>query len=262
MRWIIEAKSPDVELDLDSIEQAYTYANHPEVRAVYFVISNGKRLIVFQTNQGPNSKPIIDFPYDELEEKYKVIEGLLSPSSILRDHPNIEPDLGEPIGNGLRSVVRITNGLISYFGSSVNLPAINEMNTGISEGAVERDENGKLVAFLNTVAPTRSMQDLNQRLGLISFEMYSEDSCFSNDPENPTVFRSQQSVTLPAGEQILDINTWKQVTILQNIHCTVITEASGHLEGNKFHGSFISIMNYPALRQQIKLHGKYEMFVA
>lgn len=261
VRWIIEAKSPDAELDLESIEQAYTYANHPEVRAVYFVLSNGKKLVVFQTNQGPNSNPLIDFSYDELENKYKILEGLLSPASILRDHPSIELDLREPIGNGLRSVVRITNGLISYFGSSVNIPAINEMNTSISDGAVERDENGQLVAYLNTVAPTRSMQNLNQRLGLTSFEMYSDDSFISNDPASPTIFKSEQSITLPVGERILDINSWKQITIPHNIKCNVITQARGHLENNKFHGSFVSIMNFLDPPQQIKLNGKYEMFV-
>lgn len=29
VRWIIEAKAPDVEIDTDAIEQAFTYANHP-----------------------------------------------------------------------------------------------------------------------------------------------------------------------------------------------------------------------------------------
>src|SRR5690606_15162772 len=52
VRWVIEAKSPDVEIDFDSVEQAYTYANHPEIRAVYFALCNGKRFVVFQTNLG------------------------------------------------------------------------------------------------------------------------------------------------------------------------------------------------------------------
>lgn len=262
VRWIIEAKSPDNELDLDSIEQAYTYANHPEVRAVYFVLCNGKKLIVFRTNQGPNAKPLVDLSYDELENNYKMLEGLLSPISILRDNPNIEPDLGEPIANGLRSVVRITNGLISYFDSSINIPAINEMNIAISEGAVERDEDGRLVAYLNTIALTRSMQNLNQKLGLSAFEMYSDDSFLSSDPTSPTIFKSKQSIIIPVGEQILDINSWKQITFPYNIHCNVTTQASGHLENNKFHGSFVSIMSYSDSGQQIRLNGKYEMFLA
>lgn len=42
VRWIIEAKPP-VEVTLNDVEQAYTYANHPEVRAVYFCLINGLR---------------------------------------------------------------------------------------------------------------------------------------------------------------------------------------------------------------------------
>ena len=40
---------------LDVIEQAGTYSNHPEVRAIYFVISNGRTLTVFRTTDGPNA---------------------------------------------------------------------------------------------------------------------------------------------------------------------------------------------------------------
>jgi hypothetical protein len=35
VQWIIEAK-PAQDITINDIEQAYTYANHPEVRAVYF----------------------------------------------------------------------------------------------------------------------------------------------------------------------------------------------------------------------------------
>lgn len=262
VRWVIEAKAPDVEIDIDSIEQAYTYANHPEIRAIYFSLSNGKRFLVFQTNKGPESKPLLDLAYEELEEKYQTISNLLSPSSILRDHPDIKLDIGPPIGVGLRSVVRITNGIISYHGSSINLPALKELQAGISGGAVERDEEGHLVVFLNTVAPTRSMQNLNHRLGLSSFEMYSSDSFISSDPSIPTVFRGDQTITLPAGERFLDINSWEEVTIPMNITVRVITEASGHLERNRFYGNFGSLMVYQGSNQQIRLEGKYEMFVA
>ncbi len=262
VRWVIEAKAPDVEIDIDSIEQAYTYANHPEVRAVYFCLSNGKKFLIFQTNKGPESAPLLDLAYEELEDKYQIISNLLSPNSILRDHPNIERDIGNPIGEGLRSVARITNGVISYHGNSINLPALREMQTSISGGAVERDEEGRLVAFLTTISPTRSMQNLNQRLGLTSFEMYCSDSYISNDPSIPTVFRGDQTITLPAGEQLLDINSWQEVTIPMNISCRIITEASGHLEHGRFYGDFISVMDYQGLDQQIRLNGQFEMFIA
>lgn len=262
VRWVIEAKSPDVEIDFDSVEQAYTYANHPEIRAVYFALCNGKRFVVFQTNLGPEADSLLDLTFDELQDKYQIIENLLSPHSILRDHPILERDIGLPIGQGLRSVVRITNGVISYSGNSVNLPALRELQTGISGGAVERNENGQMVAFLNTVAPTRSMQLLNQRLGLTSFEMVSEDKCISNDSKKPTVFIGGQTVVLPAGERLLDINSWQEVVIPTNIVCRVQTQASGYLEANRFHGDFFSIMHYQNVNQRITLSGKYEIYVA
>ena len=262
VRWVIEAKAPDVEIDIDTIEQAFTYANHPEVRAVYFALSNGKKLIVFQTNRGPESDPILSITYDQLYSQYQSISSLLSPISILRDHQEIEADLGNPIGDGLRSVVRITNGIISYHGSSVNIPALREMQIGISSGAVERDENNHLVAYLTTVAPTRSMQNLNQRLGLTSFEMYSQDSYISSAPFVPTVFRGDQTITLPAGESLLDINSWQEVQLPINITCRVLTEASGHLENNRFFGSFSPSMHYQNVNQRVGLHGQFEIFVA
>ncbi|MEJ2436835.1 MAG: type I restriction enzyme HsdR N-terminal domain-containing protein [Sulfurovaceae bacterium] len=263
VRWVIEAKAPDVKLDLDAIEQAYTYANHPEVRAVYFSLCNGKEFLVFQTNQGPKHKPILDLVYEKLEDKYRIIANLLSPNSIIRDHPNIEIDIGHPIGNGLRSVARVTHGIISYCENSIKIPALEEMQISISGGAVERDEKNRLVAFLNTIAPTTSMQNLNERLGLASFEIYSNDDSISSNPSSPTVFSSNQTIILPAGERLLDINSWQEVTIPRNITCEVTTKASGYLEKNRFHGDFVSIMNYDqGINQSIKLSGKFEIFVA
>lgn len=262
VRWVIEAKAPQVEIDVDTVEQAYTYANHPEVRAVYFSLSNGRRLVVFQTNRGPKSEPVLDLSYDEFENKYKIIESLLSPSSILNNNPKANLDIGTPIGKGLRSVVRITNGVISYHGNSLNIPALREMQTTISGGAVERDEKGSLVAFLNTIAPTRSMQNLNKKLGLSSFEMFSNDIRISSDTSKPTIFRSEQTITIPAGEKLLDINSWEEITLPINMICKVISQASGHLEDNKFYGDFISSMEFHNMAKPINLNGKYEIYVA
>ena len=48
-RWVLEAKAPGIEIDIDSIEQAWTYANHADVRVVYFALCNGLELQVFAT---------------------------------------------------------------------------------------------------------------------------------------------------------------------------------------------------------------------
>jgi hypothetical protein len=129
----------------------------------------------------------------------------LGPGAIVRDHPKIEIDIGIPLGPGLRSVVRISNGLIRYQQNSLNNRVLNEMQIGITKGAVERDENGRMVAYLKTHGPSQSLQELNKRLGLSSFEMTSNHDKMSTNSQSPTTFMYDQTVILPAGETLLDL---------------------------------------------------------
>ena len=262
VRWVIEAKAPDVAIDVDAIEQAYTYANHPEVRAVYFVLCNGRTLIIYQTNMGPTAQKILELKYEDFDAHFHKLSNLLSPTSIISNHPQVVPDPGIPIGNGLRSVARVTNGLIGYHSSSINMPALTQMQTSIFGGGIERDENGHLVALFTTIAPTRSIQQLNERLGLTKIEMFSQDSCIPSDKLKPTIFRLDQTATFPEGERLLDINTWQEVQLPCNMTCRVIAEASGYLEKNRFFGTFNSDLDYKNLNQQISLKGTFEIFVA
>lgn len=262
VRWVIEAKAPDVEIDIDAIEQAWSYANHAEIRAIYFVLSNGKTLQIFQTNQGPNAGPLFSITYEKLEEKLPTIKNILSPEAMLRDYPEILPDLAKPLGVGLRSFVRITNGLIKYDHNSLGLRALNELQVGIAEGAIERDEEERMVAFFRTTGPSRSLQELNDRLGLSTVEMVSTDSTLSTDPENLTIFIFKNSVVFPAGEKLLDINTWKSIILPTNLTCHVVAEAHGLLDGHKFFGKFITRMNYPEAQVIVDIFGYFELFLA
>lgn len=262
VRWVIEAKAPDVEIDVDAIEQAWSYANHAEIRAVFFVLSNGRSLLIFQTNQGPNSGPIFSATYDELDEKLPHIMNILSPEAILRDHPSITPDLGKPLGPGLRSFVRITNGLIKYENNTLGLRVLSELQTGIAEGAIERDEDGRMVAYVRTTGPSRSLQELNERLGLSTFEMVSPDSIISTDPDKPTTFIYKKTVILPAGEELLDLNTWKNVVLPMNISCYVVAEAQGFLDGHRFTGKFKTRMTYLEPKVVVDMAGSFDAFLA
>ena len=62
VRWVIEAKSPDAAIGLESEEQSWSYANHPEIRAVYFCLANGKEFKIFQTNRGPEAPRGLSVP--------------------------------------------------------------------------------------------------------------------------------------------------------------------------------------------------------
>lgn len=262
VRWVVEAKAPAASIDIDVVEQAWTYANHPEVRAVYFTLCNGPMTEIYQTNHGPQAKPILTIPYGDLEAQLGRIADVLGPQALLRDFPKKDVAPLDPIGPGLRPVVRIANGLIQYDRNSLGSPALNELQSSIAEGAVERDENGCLVAWLRTVAPMRSFQELNERLGLTSFEMLSSDRYLSIDPQKPTTFENRQTVTLPAGEKIFDISRGQYMTLQTNLICDTETRAQGVLHGLVFTGRFWSQLRYQNLGATIVLEGRFEIHLA
>lgn len=239
VRWVVEAKAPAVPIGLEEIEQAWSYANHPEVRAVYFVLCNGHSFQVFQTNLSPNTSPILSLSYNELRENYTQLKDLLSPEAILRDHSQYMVDLSPPLGPGLRSVARISSGWIRYDRNNLSHRALNEIQIAIRCGAVQRDENGKLAVYLETLAPFRAFQELNERLGLTSFEMTSSDGNLSTDPTQPTEFVNSQTIVFPAGAKLLDINTWSEIVLPCNLECKTSTIARGILEKHVFSGRFL-----------------------
>jgi len=262
VRWVIEAKAPSCAIDADEIEQAWTYANHPEIRAVYFSLCNGKHLLIYQTNRGAESPPILSIDYEQLSDQITmgVLQNLLSPEAVLKDHPAQVIDINPALGPGLRSIARITGGHIHYEKCSFPMPALEALQISITSGAVERDSENRMVVFLETHAPTRSFQELNERMGLATVELVSIDSYISTDPITPTRFTSSKSVIFPAGEELLDMNTWKIVRLPNNMFISLSASATGVLEENKFYGTVLNNMvinnSYP-----ISLEGQFCLYV-
>jgi len=261
INWVIEAKSPSCNIDKNVVEQAYSYANHPEIRATYFVLCNGKKFQVYMTNRGPNYEAILDLEYIDFNDSFEKISNLLSPKSLLRDFPDMKINLGEPLGDNLRSIARINSGIISYLGNNLNIPALSEMQTSILNGVLERNEEGNLVCVFETVAPSRSLQELNKKIGLDKFRAYSKDSVLSNSKERLTSFYVNERVTLAQGEKILNISSWQEIVLPMNIHCQVETIASGYLNNGIFQGEFKTKMDYEQL-QKIELYGRFEIYLS
>lgn len=263
VRWVIEAKAPSCALDIDDIEQCWTYANHPEVRAVYFVMCNGLKLSIFQTNGGPNVEPIFSLTFEQLQEaaQREILFGILSPQAVLRDHPRVTVDTNIPLAAGLRSVARITNGYIRYDKCTVPMPAIAELQVTIIGGAIERDERNGLVAYLESQAPTRTIQAFIERMGLSIFEMSSSANTLSTDMANPTTFVYEAGIIFPEGEELHDLNTWQVVTLQRNVHVRINARAMGALVGNCFAGTFRNDTVYDE-RFPVSFEGHFCLFLA
>lgn len=261
-RWVIEAKAPEVALAQNEVEQAWSYANHPEVRAIYFALCNGRQLVVHRTVFAPTAPPTLSLPYERFEADWPLLESLLLPASLRRDFPNVEPEIGDPIAPGLRSLARITNGVIRYERSSIPVRALTEMQHSIRDGAVERDEKGQLVAFLRTSGPSRSIQALNERLGLDAFEMVCADQQISCDSAAPSRFVYESTVRIPAGEKLLDISTWQEVVLPAPITCAIRAEAIGSYKSGLFSGNFSTTMTYQGIPMRVAMSGTFEVHLA
>jgi hypothetical protein len=138
--WVIEAKAPDElvdpSVDPDAIEQAYTYSKHPEVRAVLFVVCNGRELRIFQTDLHPAKAELLRVTADEIATRWVEISNLLSPEQMKRRWPRIEIDTGRPLGMGLGSTARVTGGHIHYLTNSRRIPQLADVIISITEGTI------------------------------------------------------------------------------------------------------------------------------
>jgi DNA modification methylase len=77
--WILDAKAPDESIESgQNVEQAYSYAIHPEIRAKVFALCNGRELIVFQIDQ---TEPVFYAHLSEIGGHFYRIYELLSPQA-------------------------------------------------------------------------------------------------------------------------------------------------------------------------------------
>ena len=262
IRWVIESKPPNAEISIDDTEQAYTYANHPEIRAALFCICNGYELRAYQTNLGPDATPRLCVPYSVFNERFDEIENLLSPASIRREFPTHIVDTGKPLGPGLRSIARITGGYIKYAENNWNLPTLRNMIVAVTGGSVERNENGQMIASVKTLSHFESFQKLNEKLGLDYIEAISRDDSISTDLRNPTKFVSTRRITIPQGEKVLDLLTWKEVVIPSNIIFDTETIAEGVLKNQVFSGKFYLRVVISGLPKPLETGGEFVLHIA
>lgn len=259
-RWTIEAKSPNEEITIDDVEQAFSYARHPEVKAIYYCLCNGRELRVYQTESAPNVEPILSMRFEEYKDE-SALENLLAPSALIKNHPMVKLDFGQPLGKNLGSLIRITGGHIIFDRSEPVFPAFIGYTVFITGGAVQRDQRG-LIALLNSLSPFEPLQKLNERLGLTNFEVYSADSALSSNADKPTTFRSTRAVLFAKGEKLYDFTQAVEVILPHNITCEFETVAQGVLHESIFEGVFQVRYHYLELNFSLSFDGKFKINVA
>lgn len=90
---VLDAKSPSESVTSPAnVQQAYSYAIHPEVRVHHFALCNGKRLGFYSVEK---AEPLFNIPYEEFETRWNEIERHLAPKYLLKPElRNFKPDFG------------------------------------------------------------------------------------------------------------------------------------------------------------------------
>jgi hypothetical protein len=257
-RWVVEAKASNVPITIEEVEQAFTYAFHPAIRAIYFCLCNGHEFHIYQTHLGPEAAPIFTTTYERLNDDFQAIENTLAPESIKRDWKSQTVDIGKPIGIGLRSLVKITGGYIEYQTNSMNNHVLNGLLNTITGGSIYRNEEGKLACYIVTLSSHAIFQKFNERFDLHRMSLASNDSQLSVDADQPTVFTSIRDAVIPRGERTLDIATGNSVVIPFDIPMQVITTGTGILAGEKFSGRFHATFDVQQPRRTMEVEGHFE----
>lgn len=125
--WIFEAKSPTEEItDAKHIEQAYSYAIHPEIRVNYFALCNGHHFSLYNISR---PKPLFHFSLRAVDLYSSMLKELLSPTNVFT-YPDkaLIKDLGLHIkrlgfkssdailiiGSNPLSIIKYNDNLFSY----------------------------------------------------------------------------------------------------------------------------------------------------
>jgi len=91
--WILDAKSPTESITKSAhVEQAYSYAIHPEVRVKLFALCNGLEFALFHIEK---FEPILKFTMKELPIYWETLKQILVPKNVfVNDALILKKDLG------------------------------------------------------------------------------------------------------------------------------------------------------------------------
>ncbi|MGD0860388.1 MAG: type I restriction enzyme HsdR N-terminal domain-containing protein [Terracidiphilus sp.] len=239
-RWVVEVKSPSKELSQDVVEQAHTYAMHPEIAASFFLITNGRKFRLYETAKLERAALEWNFEDEDKEESLLRLSNVLSPSAFRTRAKITLIDPGKPLGKGLASRLRIIGGQITndeYGGNHPLIPvkSANGLSLPVTGGYVTRAEDkrimghvlvGKAVAFIP-----------NSAMGIPdSYDFFSATDYLSDDLERPTIFQNFVTGIVPAGSTF-DLPGVQRVPMPFGWSYTQFTEAVGFVKGDRFVGT-------------------------
>lgn len=247
-RWVVEVKASTVTIDQDAVEQAHTYAAHPEVNALFFLLTNGNEFRLYKTSS--LSAPLMAWAYEDLPSMFMAILNLVGPDAIKRRAKLFEPDQGKPLAPGIASNVRVVGGFVEYTDHASDHPLVsaedvNGLRLPITGGFVGRSDDGRIHALVKVAEAAPLMKELRAFLtSAEGYDFYCSEEYISTDIENPTIFQNFYSSHVPAGT-VITIPGLGKVAMPFGFQASATTEAIGFISDDKFCGTME--LNYTLL---------------
>lgn len=239
-RWVVEVKAPKEDLSQDVVEQAHTYAAHPEVAALFFLVTNGRENRLYRTSS--LTQPLLTWEWADIEEIFLALQNLVGPEAIQRKMKLLEADKGKPLAKGVSSNARIVGGYVRYEDHVSNLPLfqadhINGVELPVTGGEAKRQDDGRIYAVVKLARSAQIVGELAQLLGRDDvFEFHTSADYISTDSAAPTIFQNIFDRTIPAGAEFMIAGLGK-MQMPFGFRCVASTEAIGFVEGEIFKGT-------------------------
>jgi len=138
--WILDAKGPKELIHKGvNVEQAFSYAIHPDVRAFTYALCNGHNLVAFSINR---SHPVLDIPLQDLAKHLDLLKQTLSPMAFIDPvRLKYKPDFGlycHKLG--------ITGSVAQHF-YGIGVPSISKLNDSMYSAFLNIQANGDWFAL-------------------------------------------------------------------------------------------------------------------
>lgn len=250
--WTLEIKAEDVEIDRDAIEQAITYARHPQVSGSYATVLNGKRFVAFHNTQRSDEAPLIDLSIESIAQLARALESTLSPDSIRQDCSPPKVDLNMPLAKGLRSSAQISKGSILYdkfvWRSNVAVPSesatsldeicrrMSGLRVSASGGWIKRDKDSRIIAKLDWIFPNDDLRRFAEIKQFADMEYVCLTSTLSEDPLKPSIFHVIGQFNIEEGDRLFDMATWTTSIAGIDAIMAYAGQATGYLDSGTFQG--------------------------
>lgn len=251
-RWILETKPPDQDISVDDIDQAISYARHPEVSGAYAAILNGRRFVLYHSTQTSNEPPLVDLEVTTVEGLASSLAGSLTPDAIRRDCSSPKIDLRSPLAPGLRGEAAIISGWNRHLAidleTTLPLPQVAldtlkqqygkivGMQSAVEGGKIWRDDASRIRAKISWSPPHMAMKPMLDAARLNDFEYVCLGNEISTDHSKPSVFDILASYQLSSGQPIYDILHWKTNVMGSDASFSIQGQAVGYLDGAEFRG--------------------------